>query len=108
MLADFYSKPLQGGLFRWMRDVVMGLQPISILYDKNTEHDEKLVSNNNQEHKEEIKIKPMTLTDRKERVEKNVLSERVKTKYSGCVKDHKTGKNKSYAEAVCMTKLSQL
>jgi len=30
MLADFYSKPLQGGLFKRMRDVVMGLEPVSI------------------------------------------------------------------------------
>ena len=31
MLADFFTKPLQGSLFRKMRDVVMGLQPITIL-----------------------------------------------------------------------------
>ena len=31
MLGDFFTKPLQGSLFRKMRDVVMGLQPITIL-----------------------------------------------------------------------------
>ena len=27
MIADFYTKPLQGALFRKMRDIVMGLNP---------------------------------------------------------------------------------
>jgi len=31
MLRDFFTKPLQGSLFRKMWDVVMGLQPITIL-----------------------------------------------------------------------------
>ena len=31
MLADFFTKPLQGSLLRKMRDVVMGIQPITIL-----------------------------------------------------------------------------
>ena len=31
MLADFYTKPLQGSLFRKFRDVIMGLQHISTL-----------------------------------------------------------------------------
>jgi len=31
MLGDFFTKPLQGSLFKKMRDVVMGLQPITIL-----------------------------------------------------------------------------
>ena len=31
MLADFFTKPLQGSLFRKMRDVVQGILPITIL-----------------------------------------------------------------------------
>jgi len=31
MLADFFSKPFSGKLFRFMRDVVMGHAPISAL-----------------------------------------------------------------------------
>jgi hypothetical protein len=33
MLADFFTKPLQGALFRKFRDVIMGHQPISSLRD---------------------------------------------------------------------------
>ena len=32
MLADFFTKPLQGGLFRKFRDVIMGRKPITDLY----------------------------------------------------------------------------
>ena len=31
MLADFYTKPLQGRLFRVMREIIMGMRPISDL-----------------------------------------------------------------------------
>ena len=31
MLADFYTKPLQGNLYRIFRDVIMGLKHISTL-----------------------------------------------------------------------------
>ena len=31
MLADFYTNPLQGNLFRKFMDIIMGLQHISIL-----------------------------------------------------------------------------
>jgi hypothetical protein len=33
MLADFYTKPLQGALFRKFRDVVLGQKPVSSLRD---------------------------------------------------------------------------
>ena len=33
MLADYYTKPLQGSRFRKMRDVIMGFQGIETLYD---------------------------------------------------------------------------
>ena len=35
MLADFFTKPLQGSLFRAMRDVVMGHQPVTSLDTHN-------------------------------------------------------------------------
>ena len=31
MVADFFTKPLQGSLFRMMRRIVLGMDPISIL-----------------------------------------------------------------------------
>jgi hypothetical protein len=33
MIADFFTKPLQGGLFRKFRDVVMGITTILSLYN---------------------------------------------------------------------------
>ena len=33
MLADFFTKPLQGNLFRRLREVIMGRQPVSSLKD---------------------------------------------------------------------------
>ena len=35
MIADFFTKPLQGNLFRKFRDVVMGYKHISSLYDQS-------------------------------------------------------------------------
>ena len=35
MVADFFTKPLQGNLFRKFRDVVMGYKHISSLYDQS-------------------------------------------------------------------------
>ena len=34
MMADFYTKPLQGSLFRKFRDVIMGYKPLSSLKKK--------------------------------------------------------------------------
>ena len=36
MLADFFSKPLQGNLFWKFRDVVLGHKPLSTLYQPKT------------------------------------------------------------------------
>jgi len=36
MLADFFTKPLQGSLFRLLRDVIMGVLPLSALADPDT------------------------------------------------------------------------
>ena len=46
MLADFYTKPLQGALFRKFRDVIMGLKHISILIRTPTLTDQERVGNN--------------------------------------------------------------
>ena len=39
-------------------------------------------------------------------VEKKIMDVKTKLKFSGCVKDHETRNNMSYAEAVRMKKLS--
>ena len=36
MLADFFTKPLQGSIFRLLRDVIMGILPLSALADADT------------------------------------------------------------------------
>ena len=46
MLADFYTKPLQGALFRKFRDVIMGLKHISTLIRTSTLTDQERVGNN--------------------------------------------------------------
>jgi hypothetical protein len=42
MLADFFTKPLQGALFRKFRDVLMGYEPITILEQKSLEIKERV------------------------------------------------------------------
>ena len=46
MLADFYTKPLQGKLFRMFRDVVMGAKHISTLKEPPPSGDQERVGNN--------------------------------------------------------------
>ena len=46
MLADFYTKPLQGNLFKKFRDVVMGLEHISTLKTVPPSVDQERVGNN--------------------------------------------------------------
>jgi len=47
MLADNFTKPLQGQLFHLYRDIIMGYKPISILLDE-IEHKERVeVQNRN-------------------------------------------------------------
>ena len=41
MLADFFTKPLQGKLFRTMRDVVHGLAPYGVLNDEDIDMHDK-------------------------------------------------------------------
>ena len=42
MLADFYTKPLQGRLFKRFRDVLMGNEPISSLKEKKIKIKERV------------------------------------------------------------------
>ena len=37
MLADFFTKPLQGSLFQKMRDIVQGFQTVDILEPEEKE-----------------------------------------------------------------------
>ena len=58
MLADFFTKPLVGSLFKTMRDVCQGFIPIEELHKRHTFKEQK---NNNkvqsQLHKECVKVK---------------------------------------------------
>jgi len=97
MLADFCSKPLQGGLFKRMRDVIiMWHQPVSILYEnKNADQSDNCVSGAGHHiRKEKIKWKKTTLTDRKERVGKNVINGEETIEFGDCVNVVKTDKKK--------------
>ena len=70
MLADFFTKPLQGSLFKLFRDVILGLRPMS-----------------DAKHKEPSKqLGDSTSTPSKERV---VLNNNVKTKISFAIKASK-------------------
>ena len=42
MLADFFTKQLQGALFQKFRDVLMGYKPITILEQKSFEIKERV------------------------------------------------------------------
>ena len=58
MLADFFTKPLVGSLFKTMRDVCQGIIPIKELYKRHTfkelKDDSKIQP---QLHKECVEIK---------------------------------------------------
>ena len=38
MLVDFFTKPLQGALFRKFKSVILGHEPISILFDETSKY----------------------------------------------------------------------
>ena len=77
MLADFFTKPLQGKLFRLMRDVVQGLRPYSSLEEDKEQLKRKLEfdERNVMEENRELTMKEPTY--RQERVE-NLGSKRTK------------------------------
>ena len=43
MIADYYTKPLQGSLFRKLRDILMGLTPFP--YEERVEKSDKVSKN---------------------------------------------------------------
>ena len=48
MIADFLTKPLQGKLFKYLRNIIMGLSPFPMeervgLYDENSDNIENSV-----------------------------------------------------------------
>ena len=99
MVADFYSKPLQGGLFKRMRDVVMGLQHVSILYEnKNKNSSEHGLELNDNVEYEKLKGDTLTLTDRKERVGKNTVRVKEKMNFVDCVNVNGAVRKRSYAD----------
>ena len=68
ILAEFFTKPLQGSLFRDMRDIAQGNAEYSLLtgkYDKST-----LKENDNIDTEEHNVCVPISDIDRKERVGK--------------------------------------
>jgi len=72
MLADFYTKPLQGSAFRNLRDVSQGLLDYDVLVEKYNgivERDENEISVKEREDKEQTPI--TVIRDRKERVGEN-------------------------------------
>ena len=84
MLADFFTKPLQGSLFRKMRDVVQGLAPINVLKTEeelklereSKDADEKFSALSEKESKIESKgSKNSPLSYNKERVGNYVLKQ---------------------------------
>jgi len=77
MLGDFFTKPLQGNLFRRMRDVVMGVgsyDDLMVKYEINKEMEVAGLVNSensmqlNKECDKKNKPKAILMTNRKERV----------------------------------------
>jgi len=83
MLADFYTKPLQGSLFRNMRDISQGVAEYDLLYkryDKSTVLEEDFCKSKEQVKKVDTVLKEkaqekapiLMVSDRKERVGKTI------------------------------------
>jgi len=68
MLGDFFTKPLQGSLFRLMRDVVQGLRPVSDLKENSRLKENRKIE-------ETDTVKGILLPCRKERVGEYETSE---------------------------------
>ena len=68
MLADFFTKPLQGNLFRDMRDVAQGIAEYRLLMDK---YSDSTVCETEYEKSEEAgnHVPILDVNDRKERAE---------------------------------------
>ena len=63
MLADFYTKPLQGALFRKFRDVLLGHKHINTLKDKTAPMLEERVEKGDEEGPTKGTVLPSTLND---------------------------------------------
>ena len=68
MLGDFFTKPLQGQLFRDMRDVVQGIKRYSDMIESHQSNKKDMDQRNT---KEPIPESILRLTHRKERVDEN-------------------------------------
>ena len=108
MVSDFFTKALQGSLFRRMRDVVQGIQPRSILegYDKPKEAaDNETTIKDEKEKRVRFKnvIEEQLIPHRKERVEK-IDHEKVKgnglRKFVGSGLNCVENKNRTYASVL--------
>ena len=70
MLGDFFTKPLQGKLFRLMRDIVQGTKPYSTLMDDKEEQTKRKLEFDEKNINEEMNDNNMqSSTYRQERVE---------------------------------------
>jgi len=48
MIPDFMSKPLQGSLFKLFRNVIMGWEHTSILFNASSSNEERVENNRNE------------------------------------------------------------
>ena len=111
MLGDFFTKPLQGKLFRLMRDIVQGIKPYSALMDDEAQKKRKLEFDKENIDEEVHNKNMLSSTYRQERVE-NVKEERsVKSvRFDDEVEKGitpKTMKNVTYSDVV-RTNMSQI
>ena len=58
MLTDFFTKPLQGSLFKKFREVILGHVPVSSTYQYNVSSSKERVGT----HKPDQKEKPISTT----------------------------------------------
>ena len=72
MVADYFTKPLNGKLFRKFRDIIMGYKPMTILNDEAfaiKERVDKVIENVSKDKNKNIKVE-----NKKGKQEKRVLT----------------------------------
>jgi hypothetical protein len=69
MLADFFTKPLQGSLFRQFRDVLLGHQSIDVAFDPPLQQTEERVG---EERSEATRADDYERRSNKEKVDRNM------------------------------------
>ena len=87
MLGDFFTKPLQGSLFRKMRDVVQGIEPITIL---KTEEELNHEQNSDQVNETKVEKKKRLLSFL--RHNKELVGESLKVRFVECGKVKQSNK----------------